>query len=63
MARKEGATAWDLRIEDVPGELHAKIEQWKKVHNSRTGSDINKGEAVVKLLERATKTVKLPKSI
>jgi hypothetical protein len=60
MARKEGATSWDLRIEDAPGELHAKIEQWKKSHNSRTGSDINKGEAAIKLLERATKNVKLP---
>jgi hypothetical protein len=63
MARKQGATSWDLRIERVPGELHARIDQWRKIHSSRTGEDINKGEAAIKLLERATKNVKIPKSI
>lgn len=41
-------------------EIHRRIERWRDIHNLRTGDKLNKAEAVVALLDKATKHIKLP---
>lgn len=60
MAEKENTLSRELRVPEVPEHLHLRIERWQEIHNGKTGEGLNKSESVIRLLDKATKHIKLP---
>lgn len=57
---RDGFTELRVPAGFCPDEIHRRIQRWKELYNVRTGEKLNKAEAVVKLLDKATKNVKIP---
>jgi len=62
MAENEKFLSRELRVPEVPEDIHLRIERWKDIHNGKTGDRLNKAEAVVALLDKATKHVRIPEN-
>lgn len=60
MAEVEKSLFRELRVSNVPENIHLRVERWMEIHNGKTGDGLNKQESVVRLLDKATKHIKLP---
>lgn len=60
MADNENELTRELRVEKVPENIHLRIERWQEIFNGKTGEGINKQQAVIRLLDKATKHIKIP---
>lgn len=52
----------ELRIPLFPETLHQKVERYISLIHARTGRELNKQTAIIELVEKATKNVKLIQS-
>lgn len=59
MAEIEKSLSRELRVSKVPEDVHLRVERWMEIHNGKTGEGLNKQEAVVRLLDKATKNIKI----
>ena len=60
MAENEKFLSRELRVSEVPEDIHLRVERWQEIYNGKTGEGINKQMAVIKLLDKATKHVRIP---
>lgn len=49
----------ELRVPQFPEILHKKVERYISLIHGRTGRELNKQTAIIELVEKATKSVKL----
>lgn len=49
----------ELRVRDFPVKLHRKVERYISLIHARTGRELTKQTAIVELVDKATRNIKL----